>query len=188
MDYEGQYRQLHDNPKRFPGQTILHYVETITKLVHQHRPSRMLDYGCGKGYQYLAQRIHERWGGPLPVCYDIGVRQLSTKPEGLFGGVLCTDVLEHIEEPDLPALLDELFGYAEPGGFVFLSIACRPTKKVLPQGGDVHRTIQPPSWWIDLISRHRPTSLHVRADFDLGEPAHFPDEVLGTGYVWRAGQ
>lgn len=185
MNYADAYSQMHDSPKRFPGFSLGAYVEPIAKLIEEHEPERLLDYGCGKGYQYLARRYHERWPGQLlPYCYDIGVQQLSTKPEGRFGGVINTDMLEHIEAPDLPAIIDELIGYVEPGGFLFLGISCRPTRKKLPGGGDVHRTIEPPPYWIELVeSRLEGWPIHVVAHFDLGSPPHFETDIR----IWDNG-
>lgn len=177
MDYAAQYGQMHDSSKRFPGYSLGAYLESIARLVDQTKPGRMLDYGSGKGYQYLARRYHERWGGLLPHCFDIGVQQLSAKPEGQFGGVLCTDMLEHIEERDLGPILDELIAYTAAGGFLFLGISCRPTRKKLPSGGDVHRTIQRPDWWVRLIEQRLQAAaredITVRAEFDIGDPPYF---------------
>lgn len=189
MDYARAYGEMHASGKRFPGYSLGAYVESIAVLVAQHQPDRLLDYGSGKGYQYLARRLHEKWGGLLPHCFDVGVQQLSLKPEGVFGGVICTDMLEHIEKPDLPAIIDELIAYVAPGGFLFLGISCRPTRKTLPQGGDVHRTIEPPAWWVDLIKQRvehyflNGHDLHVRTEFDLGTPPHF--EVPASELVWE---
>lgn len=151
MDYAAAYGALHQNDKRFPGYSIGAYTAAIRQLVEEHKPERLLDFGSGKGFQYLVRRVHERWGGLLPYCYDVGVRQLAELPDGTFGGVLCTDVLEHIDEPDLPGIIDTIIGKAEPTGFVLLGISCRPTKKTLPDGRDVHLTIKPPSWWVALL-------------------------------------
>lgn len=193
MDYAEAYGKMHEAGKRFPGYSLGSYVDSIAKLIEEHEPEKLLDYGCGKGYQYLARRYHERWPGQiLPYCYDIGVQQLSTKPEGQFGGVINTDMLEHIEEPDLPAILDELIGFTATGGFLFLGISCRPTRKKLPGGGDVHRTIEPPSWWWDwmvepaLKRAGRRNDITVRAEFDLGTPPHF--DVTTTAFENRMGE
>lgn len=185
MDYAEQYGVMHEQGKRFPGYSLGAYVDSIAKLVEEHKPDRLLDYGSGKGFQYLARRYHERWGGLLPHCYDVGIQQLSAKPEGQFGGVICTDMLEHIEKPDLPPIIDELIGYVAPGGFLFLGISCRPTRKKLPQGGDVHRTIEPPEWWTEVIALHSdgPGRLHIVAEFDLGDPPHFQTDV--TRFEWQ---
>src|SRR5690348_1646525 len=112
-DYAKLYTELHRNEKAFAGYSLKSYVDDIALLVERHNPKSLLDYGSGKGYQYLQKRMHERWGGLLPYCYDVGVRQLSEKPQGLFDGVICTDVMEHIAEEDVDAVLDDIFGYAE---------------------------------------------------------------------------
>jgi hypothetical protein len=188
VDYAEAYGSMHESSKRFPGYSLGAYVDSIAQLVDQHAPLALLDYGSGKGYQYLARRYHERWGGLLPRCFDIGVQQLSEKPEGRFGGVINTDMLEHIESPDLPRIVDELLLFVEPGGFLFVGISCRPTRKKLPGGGDVHRTIEPPAWWIALLADRlrvvHPERIHLVAEFDLGDPPHFPG---ATPTRWEVG-
>lgn len=155
MDYAKVYGTMHENnPKHFPGYTSKRYKGKIADLVELHRPLRLIDYGCGKGYQYLGLRIHEAWGGLLPHCYDPAVRQLNVKPEGLFQGLICTDVLEHIEEKDLPGILADMLSFLEPeNSFAFISVSCIPAKnKKLPDGRNVHVTIRPPEWWRNVFS------------------------------------
>jgi hypothetical protein len=149
-DYAKLYGDIHQSQKRFPGFSIKAYLNAITDLVAAHQPVAMLDYGSGKGRQYSERRYHDAWG-ILPTCYDIGVPEFAAKPIGQFGGVICTDMLEHIDKPDVPVMLDELIRYVELGGFLFLGISCRPTRKKLPDGRDVHLTIEPPQWWIAQI-------------------------------------
>lgn len=146
MDYAAEYGKMHDNDKRFPGYSLSAYTEDMKELVDYHKPESLLDYGSGKGFQYLIRRVHESWGGLLPYCYDIGVRQLANKPDRTFDGVICSDVMEHIERADVQGVLAELISYAD--SFLFLGISCRPTKKKLSDGRDVHVTIEPPEWWI----------------------------------------
>ena len=181
MDYAKTYGAMHDkNAKHFSGYSIKPYVSEIAGLIRSHgvvnftksgieEATRLLDYGSGKGYQYHALRVHEHWGGMLPVCYDPGVTQLRIKPEGKFNGIICTDVLEHIEEADVDGLLDDLFGFADVNAFVFLSIACRPAKrKRLPDGRDVHVTIKPPKWWDAKLAKYQRDGLTIRAVYDEG--------------------
>lgn len=179
-----EYRRIHAKGKYFPGYSIGDYARAIAPFVDQHKPERMLDYGCGRGMQYLKRRYHERWGGLLPHCYDPGVPELSEKAEGTFGGVLCVDVLEHIEAANIPAVLDELFAYVDEGGFLFLVISCRPTKKKLSDGRDVHVTIEPPSWWIAELARAAGRKEHrvrLAAHFDVA--GHF-DEPEVPWELW----
>jgi hypothetical protein len=156
---------MHGNPKRFPGFSLKSYVDYITTLVNKHEPDNLLDYGCGKGYQYLVKRCHEPWG-ILPHCYDPAVTFLDTKPEGTFGGVICTDVLEHVPEDDVDFVLSELFKYAEK--FVFLSIATFPARKTMPNGINCHVTVKDKRWWLDKI-------LQVSGDIDCVVCFHLVD-------------
>lgn len=167
MDYATVYSRMHEAaPKDWAGYTCCAHVDMIASLVKKHATRTMLDYGCGKGYQYLGRRIHEQWGGILPTCYDVGVRQLNAKPTGTFDGVICCDVLEHIEEHDVDAILADIFGYAKR--FVFLSIACVPAKirAPLPDGRNVHVTVKPPDWWRDKIEKANVNRVDVGVSFD----------------------
>jgi hypothetical protein len=180
MDYAKTYGTMHEaKAKAFSGYSIKPYVHQIAALIsgfsqpyydgREDPPRPLLDYGCGKGYQYLALRVHEHWGGLLPVCYDPGVVQLRTKPEGKFNGIICTDVLEHIEEADIDSVLDDIFGFAADYAFVFLAIACRPAKrKRLPDGRDVHVTIKPPQWWRKRLAKYERAGLTIVVEFDEG--------------------
>lgn len=173
FDYGKAYAELHANGKHFQGLSIAGYAPAIDALVAEHQPARLLDYGCGKGHQYLAARIHESWGGLLPHCYDPGVRGLSVRPEGLFDGILCADVMEHIAEADVPAVLDDIFGLLSPeAGFVFFVIACRPAKKKrLPDGRNVHLTVKAPDWWreqLDAAKERAGADVEVKVEWDEG--------------------
>jgi len=170
MDYTKTYTAMHEaKAKAFSGYSIKPYVHQISALVLKFQPDRILDYGSGKGYQYLALRVQNHWGGMLPVCYDPGVVQLRIKPEGPFNGIICTDVLEHIEEADIDGLLDDLFGFSADIGFVFLAIACRPAKrKRLPDGRNVHVTIKPPTWWDAKLAKYQRDGLTIRVVYDEG--------------------
>lgn len=172
-DYARLYTELHQKDKAFAGYSIKNYVEDITKLVKPVQPARILDYGSGKGYQYLQKRLHERWGGPLPHCYDVGVRQLSERPEGKFEAVICTDVMEHIAEDDVDEVLADIFSFVgdwqddEHRSFAFFAIACRPSKKKrLPDGRDVHLCIKHPNWWEAKLNKFAAPGLRIVARYD----------------------
>lgn len=167
--YMKSYRDLHQTyPKIFSGRLDLDTADRIACLVDQTRARSLLDWGSGKGYQYLRDRIHERWGGILPHCYDIGVIQLHDKPEGTFDGVICTDVLEHIKPADVEEVLVELMRYARR--FVYMGICCRLAGKHFLDGTNVHLTVRPPAWWRDQVAaawtRVGRSDLYVWTDFE----------------------
>jgi len=158
------YREIHVNPKRFLGYSLKRNLEEIKQIVEKHKPKSLLDYGCGKGYQYLNRRYHEYWGGLLPHCYDPGVVGLNAKPEGSFDGVLCTDVLEHVPEECIVEVLIDIFKYANK--FVYLCICTRLARKTLPDGRNCHLTVKDEGWWEGILegvsSSYSDISLYVK--------------------------
>lgn len=173
MDYAAEYTRIHEqHPKFFAGMSLKRYVDDLVKIVKEHRPKRLLDYGSGRGYQYLKARYHIRWapymcgfdssmegdgvealaGNELPICYDVGVRQLSERPQGKFDGIINTDMMEHIDAPDVPRILDDILSFIDPATakpFVFFAISCVPDDKpfTLSDGRGVHVTLKDPPWW-----------------------------------------
>lgn len=167
MDYGAVYSQFHENSKLFPGYTIRRRVPDIARLVAEHKPTRMLDYGSGKGYQYLKYRVQDQWGGMLPHCYDVGVRQLAERPTGTFDGIICTDVMEHIEPADVDAVLADIFSFAGAKCFALLAISCIPSKsRALPDGRNVHLTLQPPDWWKAKLAKFERPGLVIESHYE----------------------
>jgi hypothetical protein len=187
------YREMHVRgevlkrlpPERtFPGASLLPQAHHIRRLV-QHTASRtLLDYGSGKGMQYRPmalsdgngswQSVQDYWGVERVACYDPAYEPFSRLAEERFDGVICTDVLEHCPEQDLPWIVEELF--ARAAKFVFASVACHPAVKRLPNGENAHCTVRPPAFWEALFARSASTLWEVRA-YTRGEAAEGASDV-----------
>jgi hypothetical protein len=186
-----QYQALHRNgdpakgipaAEMFDGRSLPRQASRIRTLVAKTGAKQLLDYGCGKGSVYLAQRFTEGlqswngirayWGVDDVHRYDPGHEPFSKLPEGRFPGVICTDVLEHCPAEDMPWIVGELFGYAER--FVFANVACYPAGKTLPNGENAHCTIKPLPFWQEIFesaAKARPGVLwEVWVDTTRGRP------------------
>lgn len=172
INYKDQYRLMHNkHPLVFAGNSVLAHITQIHELINWVRGPvitdqgltlgdmtvRMLDFGCGKGHQYSHHKIHNVWSIPTPFRYDIGVKEFRVPiPKDTFDCAICTDVMEHIAEPDIDGILTTIFESLKQETvrprFVFFSISCRPAKKFFDDGTNVHLTIQPPEWWHNRIS------------------------------------
>jgi hypothetical protein len=53
--YHDVYSVEHKNAGRYKGYSVSAYTETIREIVEQKQPASLLDYGCGKGFQYLSR-------------------------------------------------------------------------------------------------------------------------------------
>ena len=169
LELQDFYRIMHEKGETFlgrspemtyPGGSLVPQVERIKRLIEKTKAKTILDYGSGKGKQYEPRSIIDESGKQWPsvldyweideiACYDPGYEPYSKLPAGKFDGVISTDVLEHCAEPDMPWIIDEIFGYATR--FVFASVACYPARKRLPNGENAHCTIRPLDWWRDLV-------------------------------------
>lgn len=103
-----------------------------------------LDYGCGrsKTLELLPDHVTKR------VRYDPAIPDFAKKPKGKFDFLICTDVLEHVREETVPAILAHIFSLSSN---VFFSIALRPAIEILPNGQNAHVTVKPLDWWIEKI-------------------------------------
>lgn len=130
----------------FGGLSMLPHVDQIGALIKKHRAKTLLDYGSGRGEQYADGRIMQEWGLE-PTLYDPAVPWLAARPKGKFDGVICTDVLEHLDHPSIA--ITDIFEHVKR--FAFFSICCRPAKKILPDGRNCHLTVKPQEWWLSEI-------------------------------------
>lgn len=150
-------KRHHARSKTFSGKFLRPHAPFIKAIIDRLGCKSVLDYGSGKGYQYLAKRAHDAWGGILPHCYDPGVRQLAELPTGTFDGLICVDMLEHLEEQDVEPTLDAMFALLQPSGrraykgFAYISVGTKPARKTLPDGRNAHLTVRPLEWWSDKI-------------------------------------
>src|SRR5690606_19155549 len=84
--------------------------------------------------------------------------------DGQFGLVTCFDMLEHLDEPDVRAMRDELRRVVAPGGTLLVSVSCRKAGSEDQFGENLHRTVRAAAWWEELFE---PDEMTVRrADLD----------------------
>jgi len=197
-----QYRLLHEQGERklgipaertFAGQSLPPQAAHIKRLIRRTAAQTILDYGSGKGLQYRLQRIVDEedgtdypdipsyWGVREIRCYDPGYSAFDQLPGGSFDGVICTDVLEHCPEEDIPWILDELFAFARK--FVYANVACFPARKQLPSGGNAHCTVKPVKWWEEHILRAARARPELLYEFRL---AYLKGEQVSTTVIASA--
>lgn len=142
----------------FPGNELPNFVRPIRAMIRSTQARTLLDYGAGKGMQYRwpidvdglhFESVQQYWGIDHIAIYEpalLGNDQLPVQP---LDGVVCTDVLEHIPESDVPWVVSEMFSLAEK--FVFASVACYPALARLPNGENAHCTVRTAQWWNGLL-------------------------------------
>jgi hypothetical protein len=134
----------------FGGLALAPHMEAIGRLCERFGCVSLLDFGSGKG---------ELWVKPRPrglrkmhvQLYDPAYAPHAHLPDRSFDAVICVDVLEHIPERDLAGTMEAIA--ARAAKLVYLVICPRAGTKVLPHAGtDVHVTIRPAEWWLELVA------------------------------------
>lgn len=154
MHEQGHRGQVKAAEKTFCGKSLRDHVAPIAALVRDCHARTILDYGSGKAQLYepfpgestdSRCKTMRAWGGTRVTCYDPGYAPFAGPIDEQYDGVICTDVLEHVADDDIPWVLDELFRHARR--FVYAVAACYPARKTLPNGENAHVTLQPTTWW-----------------------------------------
>lgn len=153
MNLVDQYKILHQDENLYAGSSTTIHKQNIRQYLQITETKSILDYGCGKGIQYFKENIHTNYFfGIMPALYDPAVEQFSKMPTGKFDTVICTDVLEHIEEEDLSKVFKEI--YSKSNKFVYLGICNSPATSFLPDGRNSHVTQKSLDWWKEKVEPH----------------------------------
>lgn len=162
QDYKHQQELMHQQRQDY-GISGHKYADQVLGLAKSLGTRDLLDYGCGK--QTLAKSL------PFPIQnYDPFIPECSTRPQPA-DLVVCTDVMEHVEEPYVDDVLADIRDHANK--VVFFEIATRPAKKNLPDGRNAHITQHEAAWWMpQLCTYFQPVSFQRFDGFFLfiGEP------------------
>lgn len=143
-----EYRRLNEELHRRAkyGHRGHRHAADVTLLARKCKARTILDYGCGAGL--LADALPE-----YDVhSYDPCVPRFSADPPQCDIGV-CTDVLEHIEPELLDNVLDHLKEKTRCGCYVVIATRHDSTK-LLADGSNPHRIVQPAAWWRPRLERH----------------------------------
>jgi hypothetical protein len=107
----------------------------------------ILDFGCGRGT--FKTKMEEVVPGITIFEYDPGVRGKDELLNAQVDYVVCTDVMEHVEEQFVDETLHVIRDRALYGAF--FNIDCNLSKSSLPDGRNTHITVKPPMWWLEKL-------------------------------------
>lgn len=145
-EYKNQNERLHKNNNTF-GKRGRRHVKDITLLKTIFEAVTILDYGCGKGtfkeeFQIFSSSIQVQ-------NYDPAIQEFSERPSEA-DIVLCSDVLEHIEQECLDEVLEDIKNLSIK--ISYLVIAIKPDyTKTLPDGRNPHLIVNGVDWWMNKL-------------------------------------
>lgn len=148
------YADIHAS--RAYGNTSVRNGRFLRPDIKLLRPASIIDYGCGQSR--LLDQLELDY--PLEMRrYDPAIPAFSRKPEGVYDLLISIDVLEHIPEPDLDPVIEELRSLCRNAILIVDTI---PARLILPNGENAHATVKPKDWWAGKLGRHFPHLVPIR--------------------------
>lgn len=161
----------HAESKTYSGKLFRPHANFVKLLIDRLSCETVLDYGCGKGSQYLwvshggeatvpfGQTIEEYWGMGVKK-FDPAWPPFAAEPEGKFDLVLCTHTLGTIPVLDLDEIVSRLVGYANKAVFIAEKIGPAQKRVYDEIGADM-----PHGWersqWEQLLQRHARNGVEI---------------------------
>lgn len=121
------------------------------------RPKSILDYGAGKNH--MVERFIAP-GAAIRHRFDPAIPEISAIPLPRYDLIINTDVLEHLDEDEIGAVLEDIRSHCEDA--LFLVDTCE-AKTFLPNGENAHATVRSAQWWLSHIGEIFPDSELVGA-------------------------
>lgn len=146
-EYLEQQKTLHLQDMSY-GTSGMTYANDIAGLILNEGITSVLDYGCGKGTLKIALTQDDL--DCVVNEYDPAIPGKDAEPDPAEL-VVCTDVLEHIEEDKLDAVLHHIRSKAMR--FIAIVVSNRPAFKSLPDGRNAHLIVRDEAWWRERLGK-----------------------------------
>ena len=145
-DLIAHYERTHK--QRVYGTSSVKHLRFLRPWITLRDPKSILDYGCG---QSVFLDILGLGDDVVLGRYDPAIPGYAERPDQSFDLLVSIDVLEHIEEADLPKVLQEM---RECCREALIVIDTRAAKHTLSDGRNAHVTLKSHDWWREALTRH----------------------------------
>jgi hypothetical protein len=150
-----QYAALHGAVRY--GATGHNKLKMIEPWIQIAAPRSILDYGAGQSRMVEEIRSHRL---TVRDRYDPAIPDISAAPRERYDLVTCIDVLEHLDEGEVSAVVADVARFGEKAIFI---VDTKKAGTILPNGENAHATIRPGDWWLARVREHFPDAELINA-------------------------
>jgi hypothetical protein len=150
-----EYGAIHAS--RIYGNTSIKNLRFIRPHIKALGPSSILDYGCGRSrlVECLDLGFDVR-----TLRYDPAIPEFAARPSEVVDLLINVDVLEHVPESDLDAVVLEMRDLCR---HALIIVDTRPAALILPNGKNAHCTLHSHDWWRNYLLKFFPAVIPIRA-------------------------
>jgi len=138
-----QYQAIHSQRQYGTGSAKAR--RWIEPWVIARSPTSILDYGAGQSRMVELLRAQTL---SVRDRYDPAIPEINSLPRDRYDLVTCTDVLEHLDEGEIPTVLKHIHSLTT---HAIIAADTRPADTLLPNGENAHATVRPAEWWAKRI-------------------------------------
>lgn len=146
----GEYQRLHSNHRY--GATARHALADMLPHILALKPASLVDFGCGQSN--LAALIGAKAGIAKVGRYDPAIPEIAVMPTETVDLAVNVDVMEHIPDEEIDAVLASIAGISRHALFV---IDTGPAKLLLSDGRNAHVSQHDAAWWLARLRKAFPT-------------------------------
>jgi hypothetical protein len=150
----GLYQQLHAHAAY--GNTSVKNLRFLRPHLTLRQPASLLDYGCGQSRLLEALEMDEN---VQLTRYDPAIPAFSARPSVAADVLLNIDVLEHVPESELDAVLADMRSLGKDAVIV---IDTQPAVQILANGENAHCTLHDAGWWAERLRPYFPVLTPIR--------------------------
>ncbi len=180
------YQELHASAAY--GNTSVKNLRHLRPHLRLRKPASVLDYGCGQSTLLEALDLP---ASTRRVRYDPAIPAHAQRPSEPCELLLNVDVLEHVPESELDAILSDMASLCKDA---IIIIDTGPAAQILANGENAHCTQHDAAWWAERLKPYFPKLYPIRVarkrraafktwDYTLFEKITFA--VLRTGEQLR---
>ncbi|MGE0366991.1 MAG: methyltransferase domain-containing protein [Phycisphaerales bacterium] len=151
-EYAHTLREMHEDHPNWGRDGAKWLDAIISRLYRIPAITSILDYGCGKGAFKIEMRQHTLGERLTIVEYDPGIKDKSSPPIMPCDLVVCTDVMEHVEEDKVAGVIAHIASLTAREAFFVINT--RPARAVLPDGRNAHICQRNTQWWLEQLDDH----------------------------------
>lgn len=145
-DLIAHYREAHAS--RVYGTSSVKYLRFLRPEIRVLGPQSILDYGCGQSRFIDMLELDD---DVALHRFDPAIPEFATAVEEPVDLLVNIDVLEHIEDADLDAVMADMRRTCREA---LVIVDTKASNHTLGDGRNAHVSLHPHAWWEEKLSKH----------------------------------